>query len=304
MAPPSVAVPVLLVCIGLLSSPLAARLVSPESATACPREPPAFLIGLRSQCSGSISPSPPLQGNGNFLDRFLMSKHHSGYTAVLFYASWCPFSQSIRPIYEALSSMFPQIDHLAVEQSLAMPSVFSRYGIHSLPSILLLNQTSRLQYHGPKTLDFLVEFYETNTGLHPVQHVMVEQPSRLQTRENSRTQFKDVLSMKSLKREPYLALSLLFSCLRLLMAIFPKVVSCLRAFCVSYVPHLNLEIFGEATQLLGGVVYAIDVRRIWTKVRLCKGRSFHERAKSARVWASSLASVSLGESSSARSSSS
>ncbi|XP_030516923.2 5'-adenylylsulfate reductase-like 5 [Rhodamnia argentea] len=299
MASPSVAASLLLVCIGALS-PLV-QLASSESASVCPREPSPFLISLQSQCSGSISPSPPLQVDGNFLDRFLTSEQHSGYTAVLFYASWCPFSQSIWPAYEALSSMFPQIDHLVVEQSLAMPSVFSIYGIRSLPSILLLNQTSRLQYSGPKTLDSLVEFYETHTGLRPVQSVMVEQPASLQTRESSRTRFEDMLSMKNIRREPYLALSLLFACLRLLMAIFPKVVSCLKAFCVSYVPHLNLEIFGEATHLLGRAVHAIDVRRIWTKVRLGKARSFHERAKSARVWASSLASVSLGESSSARS---
>ncbi|KAI6697047.1 hypothetical protein NL676_017166 [Syzygium grande] len=302
MAPPSVAASLLLVCIGALS-PLPARLASSEPGPVCPRESPPFLIGLQSRCSGSISPAPPLQVDGNFLDSFLMSKQHSGYTTVLFYASSCPFSQSIWPMYEALSSMFPQIDHLAVEQSSAMPSVFSIYGIHSLPSILLVNQTSRLRYHGPKTLDSIVEFYETNTGLQPVQSVMVEQPASLQTGKSSRKHFKDVLSMKNINREPYLALSLLFSCLRLLMAIFPRVVSRLKAFCVSYVPHLNLEIFGEATQLLGRAVHAIDVRRIWTKVRLGKARSFHERARSARVWASSLASVSLGESSSAKSSS-
>ncbi|KAF8043566.1 hypothetical protein BT93_A1783 [Corymbia citriodora subsp. variegata] len=300
MASQSVAASLLLLlCIGALA---ARHVSSSELASVCPSEPSPFLIGLRSQCSGSISPSPPLQVDGNFLDRFLMSKQHSGFTAVLFYASWCPFSQSIQPTYEALSFMFPQIDHLAVEQSLTMPSVFSRYGIHSLPSVLLVNQTSRLQYHGPKILDSLVEFYKTNTGLQPVQSIMVEQLVSLQTRDSSRTQFKDVLSMKILNTEPYLAVALLFSCLKLLMTIFPKVVSCLRAFCDSYVPHLNLEIFGEATQLLGRAVHAIDMRRIWTKVRLGKARTFHERAKSARVWASSLASVSLGESSSARSS--
>lgn len=302
MASPSVAAWLLLVCIGALS-PLV-QPASLESASVCPREHSPFLISLQSQCSRSISPSPPLQVDGNFLDRFLMSKQHSGYTAVLFYASWCPFSQSIWPTYEALSSMIPQIDHLAVEQSLVMPSVFSVYGIRSLPSILLLNQTSRLQYSGPKTLDSLVEFYKTNTGLRPVQSVMVGQPASLQTHESSRTRFKDMLLMKNIRSEPYLAISLLFSCLRLFMAIFPRVVSRLKAFCLSYVPHLNLEIFGEATHLLGHAVHAIDVRRIWTKVRLGKARSFHERAKSARVWASSLASVSLGESSSARSSSS
>lgn len=43
-------------------------------------------------------------------------------------------------------------------------SIFSRYGIHSLPSIFLVNQTSRLQYQGPKDLHSLVQFYEKTTG--------------------------------------------------------------------------------------------------------------------------------------------
>lgn len=43
-------------------------------------------------------------------------------------------------------------------------SVFSRYGIHSLPSLLMVNQTSKVQYHGPKDLQSLVQFYEKTTG--------------------------------------------------------------------------------------------------------------------------------------------
>lgn len=110
--------------------------------------------------------------------------------------------------------------------------------------------------------------------------------------------------MEIVKREPYLAFALLFLCLKVLVSLLPEVVSRLKAFWVSYAPHLNLEIFGETSQLFSRALNMVDVRRVWNKLRLCKTRNFHQGAKSARVWASSLASVSLGESSSARSSSS
>ena len=111
-------------------------------------------------------------------------------------------------------------------------------------------------------------------------------------------------SMEIVKREPYLAFSVLFLCLRVLLSTLPEVLSRLKAFWVSYAPHLNLEIFGETSQLFARALHMVDVRRVWTKLRLCKTRNFHQGAKNARVWASSLASVSLGESSSGRSSSS
>jgi hypothetical protein len=43
-------------------------------------------------------------------------------------------------------------------------SIFSRYGIHSLPSILMVNGTSRVRYQGPKNLAPLVQFYKKTTG--------------------------------------------------------------------------------------------------------------------------------------------
>ncbi|KAF8403978.1 hypothetical protein HHK36_012088 [Tetracentron sinense] len=98
------------------------------------------------------------------LDRALSSSQRNVYTAVLFYASWCPFSHGVRSTFNVLSSMFPQIRHLAVEQSSAMPSVFSRYGIRSLPSILMVNQTARVWYYGAKDLCSLVHFYKRITG--------------------------------------------------------------------------------------------------------------------------------------------
>ncbi|MBA0716174.1 hypothetical protein Golax_015027 [Gossypium laxum] len=78
----------------------------------------------------SVSPSKLLQltlfygaadVDGNFLDRALSSKQRNGYASVLFYAAWCPFSHSLYPKFDILSSMFPQIEHLAVEESSASP---------------------------------------------------------------------------------------------------------------------------------------------------------------------------------------
>ncbi|XVF42559.1 hypothetical protein PTKIN_Ptkin01aG0373100 [Pterospermum kingtungense] len=271
----------------------------------CSLEADVFIKNLNFQCSPSISPIPPLEVNGNFLDRALTSKQRNDYTSVLFYASWCPFSRSLRPKFDILSSMFPQVEHLAVEQSSALPSIFSRYGIHSLPSILIMNQTSRIRYRGPKELPSIVQFYERTTGYEPVQYIAEEETvvSGDQNKFMIRS-WNELFPMQIVKQEPYLAFSMLFLCLRVLLSIVPEIWSRLKAFRVSYAPHLNLEIFDVTSQLLTRARHMVDVRRVWTKLRLCKTRNFHQRAKSARVWASSLASVSLGESSSGRSSSS
>ncbi|GMN39006.1 hypothetical protein TIFTF001_008228 [Ficus carica] len=240
---------------------------------------------------------------GSFLDKALASNPRTGYTSVLFYASWCTFSSKIYPKFEALSSMFPQIEHLAIEQSSAMPSVFSRYGIHSVPSILMVNQTSRVRYYGPKDLPSLIQFYEKTTGLEPVQYLDEDQTIGSESGVKSTIQSMNGSALKVLsKRDPYLVFSILFLCLRALVSVLPKVLSRLKAFWVSYIPHLNLGIFGETSQIMGRVSHMIDVRGFWTKLRLCKTRNLREGARSARVWASSLASVSLGESSSAISS--
>ncbi|KAE8705148.1 5'-adenylylsulfate reductase-like 5 [Hibiscus syriacus] len=198
--------------------------------------------------------------------------------------------------------MFPQVEHLAVEQSSASPSIFSKYGIRSLPSILIVNQTSRVRYLGSTDIPSIVQFYEKTTGFEPVQYI-AESESVVSGDDNEyMIQLWNETPMEIVKREPYLAFALLFLCFRGLLSIFPKVMSRLKAFWVSYAPHLKLEIFGETGQLFVRALHMVDVRRVWTKLRLSKTRNFHQGAKSARVWASSLASVSLGESSSGRSS--
>ncbi|KAJ8763140.1 hypothetical protein K2173_025525 [Erythroxylum novogranatense] len=289
--------PFVILYFGALSSP---GLVSASaSAPTCPRVSTFSPHHLQSQCFLSIPPSPVLEVNGNILDWTLTSIKGNAYTSVLFYASWCPFSRDIRPKFELLSSMFPQMEHLAIEESSAVPSIFSRYGIHSLPSILLVNQTSRVRYHGPKDLQSLVQFYEKTTGLEPIHYLVEDRPRSLDVGEKSIMQPWNVSSLDEImKKEPYLLFAALFLCFRMLLLVFPKVLSHVKALWGSYVLHLNLEIFGETSQLFGRTLDMIDVRRIWTKLRLCKTRNFQEGAKNCRVWASSLASVALGESSS------
>lgn len=103
-----------------------------------------------------------------------------------------------------------------------------------------------------------------------------------------------------LLREPYLLLSVIFLSLRAVAYFFPGIASHLVAMWSAYIPHLNMGIFGESRQLIGRALHLIDVKRIWSKLKVCKTRNFHKGARNARVWASSLASVSLGETSSSR----
>ncbi|XP_059647325.1 5'-adenylylsulfate reductase-like 5 isoform X1 [Cornus florida] len=280
----------------------ALRRVSSSSISMCPHQSSLFINALRFQCPLSFPPNSPLQVDGDFLDRTLTSIRGNVQTSVLFYASWCPFSRTAHSKFEALASMFPQIDHLAVEQSSAMPSVISRYGIHGLPTILIVNQTSRTRFCGSKDLRSLVKFYEKTTGFEPVQNAHVAQPIKLRNSEKFVMQSWTGSSLnKILAREPYLVLSTLFICLRILVHVCPKAMSHFKGFWVSFVSHFNMEMFGGGSQILGRVVHLIDAKRAWTKLKLCKTRNFHDGAKNARVWASSLTSVSLGEASSSRS---
>ncbi|KAL5708582.1 5-adenylylsulfate reductase-like [Ranunculus cassubicifolius] len=263
-----------------------------------PLKDQVFLNNLQSQCPISLPPSLSLEVDGEFLDKALKSSPKTVYTAILFHASWCPFSKRLRSTFDVLSAMFPQVRHLAVEQSAALPSVFSRYGIHSMPSLLLVNQ-AKVKHHGPKDLDSLVRFYKKTTGLEPIGYLTDNQGVEVTDKP-----LLDLLGWSTrkdiLSREPCLIFSLLFLFSRVIFCFFPSFLSQLRAFWALYIPRLNLEIFGETSQLLGRALHVIDMKRVWNKVKLCKTRNFQERAKNARVWASSLASVSLGESSVSR----
>ncbi|KAE8649373.1 5'-adenylylsulfate reductase-like 5 [Cucumis sativus] len=268
----------------------------------CPKESDFFLYGVRSQCPFSAVPSSPLQVDGDYIDGTLTSYKKIGYTSVFFYASWCPFSLHLRHTFETLSFLFPQMEHLVVEQSSTLPNVLSKYGVHSFPSILLVNGTSRVRYRGRKNILSLVRFYNRITGLKPIPYYNNAELVTIESVGRPVIQLAKPSSPNNiLKSDPLLAFSFVFVCLRVAMFKLPHVLHQLNNLCRSCVPHLNLEIFGETRQLMGRILQMLDIRRAWAKLRLYKTKNIHKGARNARVWASSLASVSLGESSSSRS---
>ncbi|KAJ0453034.1 putative Thioredoxin domain, 5'-adenylylsulfate reductase-like protein [Helianthus annuus] len=252
-----------------------------------------FVLDLQLQCPNEIVSCSPIEMDGESLDNLLSFSKTNAYTAILFYASWCPFSEIVQPKFDALALMYPQIKHVKVEQSSALQgNLFSRHGIHSVPSIVIANKTARVHYHGPKDLQSLLEFYKITTGLKHAMNITEHDVRHDSSSENSPR------ALRSLKDEPYLVFSVLFVLLKALLFLCPDIVSNVIALWVTYIPRLNLAIFGESKQLLTHALHLFDVKSVFGKLKLSKSRKFHNGARSARVLASSLASVSLGESSS------
>lgn len=52
---------------------------------------------------------------------YMIHRRSHNYVVFLFYASWCPFSITFRPIFSVLSSLFPSIPHFAIEESAIKP---------------------------------------------------------------------------------------------------------------------------------------------------------------------------------------
>lgn len=138
-------------------------------------------------------------------------------------------------------------------------------------------------------------------GLKPVQYVAEAEPATSldATNGNLITWLRKGTSISEIfRQDPFLVLSLLFICLQIAILVFPIAESRMKALWASYVSNLNLERFREISQLFSRALHMVDVRRLWLKLRLVKTRNFHERAMNAQAWASSLASVSLGQASS------
>lgn len=242
----------------------------------------------------------------------ILQRSSNTYIAVLFYASWCPFSKKCRPVFNVLSSMFPTIHHVAVEESASKPSVLSRYGVHSFPALFLQNQTSRVRYHGSRKLDSILHFYENITGIKSISPDFATQASGSSLRGLDRV--KDVENgvhcpyswakspEKLLQQDTYLILAILFLVLRMLHFLFPKVLIWLKRVWKRHVWPVNGAILRENhPTFIEQILYIFNVNRIKTSLKLCKGRNFQEGAMNARAWASkSLASVSLGEGSSSK----
>ncbi|CAL4944977.1 unnamed protein product [Urochloa decumbens] len=264
--------------------------------TCARRDAPPFLDAIGSRCPFvRIEPSPPLEVSGEAIDTELNLRRRGASYSILFYAAWCPFSSKFRPIFEALSTMYPQIHHFAVEESSATP----RYGIRGFPAILLVNETTMVRYRGSKDLSSLVDFYKETTGLDPIAYLdIVQQESAGSLRF---IMLWDRSLREMAKDEPFLLLAILFIILKVAAYFIPAVVSHLRAFLVVRVRNLNLGIRRGSNQLLDRVLNVLDVRRLWSKLRLSnKATDLRKGASNARAWASSFTSVSLGEPSSSR----
>ncbi|KAF3330194.1 5'-adenylylsulfate reductase-like 5 [Carex littledalei] len=240
--------------------------------------------------------SAPSWLDGKSLDKLvaglLRANKRGSYYAVLFFAKWCPFSRNFRPMFDALSYMFPQVTHLALEESAATRSLYSRYGIRSVPSVLLISGTSTVRFTDTKDISSLVAFYRENTDFEPVANLDV-QPSDITF---TSIWLQDIPLMEKVVADPYLALSVLFVLLRVALWILPLVGPHLRAFWVVYAQGLKQKVVGGMNHILERAAHVLDVKRLCNKLKhFNKKRNLRRGAKSARVWASSLASVSLGE---------
>lgn len=277
------------------------------------------------KCMASDSDSPPRGASGFLPDRVreldavsleaaldILQKSSNTYIAVLFYASWCPFSKQCRPVFNVLSSMFPTIHHVAVEESASKPSVLSRYGVHSFPALFLQNQTSRVRYHGSRKLDSIIHFYENITGIKSISPDFTPQASSSSLR--GLDMVKDVESAvqcpyswakspeKLLQQDTYLILAILFLVLRMLQFLFPKLLIWVKRVWKRHVwPENGAALRENHPTFIEQVLNIFNVNRIKSSLKFCKRRNFQEGALNAKAWASkSLASVSLGEGSSSK----
>ncbi|KAL6900809.1 hypothetical protein ACP4OV_005485 [Aristida adscensionis] len=146
----------------------------------CPRPPAAAAAFLRhgpASCSAAPAPSGlrrhhtgVVEGDDGALQRAvtLVLQNKDDFVAILFYASWCPFSKMFRTDFQRLSSLFPTIAHFSFEESHIKPRILSRYGVRAFPTLFLVNSTVRVRYHGSRTMNSLAMFYKDVTGTNPV----------------------------------------------------------------------------------------------------------------------------------------
>ncbi|XP_039125354.1 5'-adenylylsulfate reductase-like 3 isoform X2 [Dioscorea cayenensis subsp. rotundata] len=232
----------------------------------------------------------------------IVHKNKRKHVAVLFHASWCPFSKSFRPNFDAMSSMFPTIPHFAYEESVIPPSILSRYGVHGFPLLFLLNSTMGVRHHGSRAVSSLVTFYMDVTGIKPVSQLRVEKAegqahlTELKgAAEQENCPFSWIRSLeKLLEQDPYLALSSAFVLLRMLYVLLPRLNSCVMwawGQRIRPASPLNTWDYFQASLL--------QAKQSFSKLIPFKQSDFQEGALHAKIWASkSLASVSFGDPSS------
>ncbi|KAL6984142.1 5'-adenylylsulfate reductase-like 4 [Sarracenia purpurea var. burkii] len=237
----------------------------------------------------------------------LVHKNSNDYVALLFYASWCPFSGTFRPTLSILSSLYPSIPHFAIEVSVIRPSILSKYGVHGFPTLFLVNSTMRMHYHGSRTLGSLVAFYNDVTGLKtaPLDGTYLERLGRtLVNEENNNNEqeencpFSWARSPENLlQQETYLALATAFVLLRLLYFVFPTLFTVAQLAWKNYILNVRFRSFLEYP-----LAYMNRAILLLNSLKEPGKRSnLQEGAMNAKAWASkSLVSVSFGDASTSR----
>lgn len=234
----------------------------------------------------------------------LLHTNKEDYVAVLFYASWCPFSQECRPHFEKLAYLFPTIRHFVFEESTIRPSIISQYGIHGYPTLFLVNSTILVRYHGPRTVKSLAAFYSDVSGVNASMDSTIADviPSSDTIELKKDAEQEDCpfwwarSPEKMLQQDTYLALAAAFLILRLLYLLFPKIISFAKRAWKRHTLYANLMNVHEYF-----FTYLEQGRQTFNRVYPSKQGNLHEGARNATAWASkSLASVSIGEPSTSR----
>ncbi|XP_028111584.1 5'-adenylylsulfate reductase-like 4 [Camellia sinensis] len=256
----------------------------------------------------NIAAVPVTEGDEVSLQRalHLVHKNNHDYVAVLFYASWCPFSGAFRPTFSILSTLYPSIPHFAIEESVIRPSTLSKYGVHGFPSLFLLNSTMRVCYHGSRTLGSLVSFYDDVTGIktEPLNGTYLERigqssdDGKNNHPEQESCPFSWARSPENLLQQgTYLALATAFVLLRLLYFLLPTLSACTRLVWRLYIPNMKLKSLWEHPP-----AYLNQAIQLFNSLKEPRKRSnLQEGAMNAKAWASkSLASVSFGDANTSR----
>lgn len=249
-----------------------------------------------------------LEGDEIVLQRALSIVHgnRDQFVAVLFYASWCPFSRICIPNFSKMASLFPTIPHFAFEESVVRPSILSRYGVHGFPTLFLLNSSMRVRYQGPRSINYLTSFYSDVTGVKPVpvdpttlnKSISFANPAEdIGGAMQENCPFSWARSPENLlQQDTYLALASSFVLLRLLYYFLPKLSAHAKR---AWGWHIELP------SLMGLCDYSQaffqQARQGLSRLNPGKRANLQEGAMTAKAWASkSLASVSIGEPSSGK----
>ncbi|KAG4194143.1 hypothetical protein ERO13_A06G035300v2 [Gossypium hirsutum] len=235
----------------------------------------------------------------------MVHKNSHDYVAVLFYASWCPFSRSFRPTFAILSSSYPSIPHFAIEESAVRPSILSKYGVHGFPTLFLLNSTMHVRYLGNRTFESLGAFYGLVTGIKKssLDKASMNKIGHLSNHEkHSSTEpescpFPWARSPENLLRqETYLALATTFVLLRLLYLLYPTLLVFAHFTWRLLIRNLKL-----GSLLEHPLAYLKRAIQLFNSLKEPCKRSNLQGAMNARAWASkSLATVSIGDANTSR----